>query len=231
MITQINKLTKGILHLFYPQLCEACHQPLLDNEEVLCIGCEQHLPLTNYHAFENNETVSRLSGRFPFEYATSLAYFTEENLLQHLLHRLKYKERELIGLYFGKQLGAVIESLNWQPDAIIAVPLHKKKETKRGFNQSNLIGEGISETLNIPLLKDVLHRVKNTTTQTDKNRQERIDNVKDAFVAMKKGAVENKHILLLDDVLTTGATIESCANELLKIKGVRLSIATVGIAV
>ncbi len=231
MITRIHHLTRGLAHLFYPQLCEACNKPLLQQEKTLCIGCEHCLPYTQYHSVEDNETTLRLAGRFPFRYATSLAYFTEENSLQHLLHRLKYKERQGIGIFLGRQLGTALKPLHWQPDAIVPVPLYPKKLAKRGFNQSELIAEGISEALDIPVWKQALQRVKNTGTQTDKTRQERIENVQDAFRLQSENIGSNQHILLVDDVLTTGATLEACARELLKAKGITVSIATIGIAV
>lgn len=231
MITQITKITRSLTHLFYPQLCEVCNKPLLQQEHTLCIGCEHQLPYTLYHSIEHNETALRLAGRFPFTHATSLAYFNEETILQQLLHRLKYKERQGIGLFLGKHLGEALKPLGWQLDAIIPVPLHKKKQAKRGFNQSELIAEGIGEVLSIPVWTQVLERVKNTTTQTNKSRQERMDNVKDAFKMKGEKSLMNKHILLIDDVLTTGATLESCANELLSVNSVKVSVATVGIAI
>lgn len=231
MIAGISKITRSVVHLFYPQLCEACNKPLLQQENILCIGCEDQLSFNRHHSVENNETMLRLAGRFPFRQAISLAYFNEESIMQHLLHRLKYKERQSIGLFLGKKLGAAIRPLAWTLDAVVPVPLHKKKQAKRGFNQSELIAEGISEVLEIPVLEQVIERIKNTATQTDKSRQERIDNVKDAFKLKDEKSLFDKHVLLIDDVLTTGATIEACANELLKIRGVKVSVATVGIAV
>jgi ComF family protein len=211
-------------------LCEGCRKPLVRGEEVICIGCETFLARTNYHHLHNNETAARLSGRIPFVYATSLAYFAKDSLMQHLIHGLKYKGKEHIGLYLGKQLGSSIRPLKWQIDAIIPVPLYSRKQFKRGFNQSALIAEGISQMLDIPVLTDIITRIKHTESQTDKSREERINNVNNAFALKHTSAIEGKHLLVVDDVLTTGATLEACALTLMTAPRVRLSIATAGIA-
>ena len=221
-------MLKDLLHLFYPNLCEGCRQPLVKGEDVICIGCEAHLPVTDYTKTEN-ETAMLLWGRVPYKHATSLLYFTDESLTQHLIHRLKYKERKPIGTYIGKQLARRVAG--WQVDAVIPVPLYKKKEAKRGFNQSTVIAEGISMALNVPVWTDVLHRARHTETQTDKNREERIANVADAFIATTTDKAKGKHLLLIDDVLTTGATIEACANALAVLPHISISVATAGIAV
>jgi len=227
----VHNILHSVAHIFYPKLCEGCNKPLLMQEYVLCIGCESCLSYTHYHVVKNNETTLRIAGRFPFSYATSLAYFNEETLLQHLLHRLKYKNRKNIGSYLGKLLGKAIHTSGWKPDVIVPVPLYKKKEQKRGYNQSQLIAEGIHEILQIPVLKNAVTRVRPTETQTDKSRLQRVENVKDAFKIIDKKDLEARHVLLIDDVLTTGATIEACADALLSVKNVKLSIATIGIAV
>ncbi len=227
----IQKWLIGLGHLLYPRLCDACRTPLIQQEQCLCLRCESLLPFTHFHTLANNESTQRLAGRFPFVKATSLAYFTEEGMLQHLLHQLKYQHKERIGWYLGRLLGIALQRAHWEVDVVMGVPLHQKKEALRGFNQSQLIGEGISEQIHTPLLKDAVIRVKNTSSQTNKSRQERIDNVKDAFAVKQAKAIEGKHILLIDDVLTTGATIEACATALLQVPNCRLSIATIGIAV
>jgi ComF family protein len=231
----LNDLRQGIAHLFYPRLCEGCSKPLLTAEEVLCIGCALHLPATGYAGIEDNETALRFAGRVPFIYAATFAYFTNDGLLQHLLHGLKYKDKKEIGGYLGRLLGSSLQDgLNKieQPlpiDLVIPVPLHKAKKAKRGYNQSMLIAAGISDILGIPASDEVLVRTRNTESQTNKTRAERVANMRDAFELRE--AVTGKHILLCDDVLTTGATLEACALALLKDKTVKISLATVGIAV
>lgn len=230
VLQQFRDFGSGLVHLLFPNLCEGCGQPLLKGEEVICLNCETLIPFTNFHLIPDNETAIRLSGRIPFQHASSLTFFTNESLIQHLIHGLKYKSKKQNGIFLGKEIGKTIKASRWEIDGIIPVPLHPKKEAKRGYNQSDLIAEGISEVLCIPVFKNHLKRTKNTTTQTDKTRAERIENVSGAFSISKKDDLKNKHLLLVDDVLTTGATLESCAFTLLQIPQVKISIATIAIA-
>ena len=174
----------------------------------------------------------RFAGRVPIVRATSLAYFTADGLLQHLLHQLKYKENKAVGLFLGRQLGYDLRQLHWAKDIdmIVPVPLHPKKEVLRGYNQSELIAGGLGEILNITVNTSVLSRSRHTESQTQKTREQRIENMQDAFIVKNAEEYSSKHILLTDDVLTTGATLEACANALLAIPSVRISIATIGVA-
>jgi predicted amidophosphoribosyltransferase len=231
----LKDLSHGLVHLFYPRLCEGCRKPLMAAEKVLCIGCALEIPETGYHHMEDNETALRFAGRVPFVQATSLAYFTQEGLLQHLLHGLKYKGKKETGYYLGRRLAISLHknlsalpvedaggrSENWisSVDMIIPVPLHKDKKAKRGFNQSLLVAEGMSEVLHIPVSDNILERVRDTESQTHKTRAERVANMTDAFRLKQTG------------LLTTGATLEACALALMKEESIKISIATVGIAV
>lgn len=228
----IKNLSSGLSHLFYPQLCEGCSKPLVGDEEVLCLDCNVYnLPRTAYHHIAENETAMRFAGRIPFVKATSFAYFTPDGLLQHLLHRLKYENRKEIGVFLGKQLGYDLKQVKWaqEIDAIVPVPLHPRKRSARGYNQAELIADGMSEVLHIPVIANVLVRTRDTESQTQKSRSERMENMKNAFAA-SSDSLKNKHVLLVDDVLTTGATLEACAYEILKTEGTKLSLATIGIA-
>ena len=229
----LKEMAEGLSHLIYPRLCEGCSKPLLAEEEVLCLNCNvYHLPRTAYHHIADNETAMRFAGRVQVEKATSFAYFTPDGLLQHLLHGLKYDNKKYIGTYLGKQLAYDLVQIDWQRgiDAIVPVPLHPDKEALRGYNQSQLLAEGMAEVWGIPMWNDVLKRVKNTETQTQKSREERIENMQGAFEAVATEKIQGKHLLLVDDVLTTGATLEACANALKTTPNVKISIATVGIA-
>jgi ComF family protein len=210
-----------------------CNKSLLDEEEILCLTCNVYnIPRTAYHHIAENETAMRFVGRVPVQKGTSFAYFTNEGLLQHLLHELKYNEREDIGVYLGKQLGYDLKQTGWASsiDAIVPVPLHPEKQKLRGYNQSRNIAEGISEVLGLPVLAGAVERVRNTESQTQKSREERIENMKEAFAVKAPGQIAGKHLLVTDDVLTTGATIEACALALLTVPGVTISVATIGVA-
>jgi len=225
-----RRLVDGITYLFFPRLCAGCNHPLVRSEEVICIRCESLIPFTNYHQIDRNETAMRLWGRCAFSHATSLSYFAKEGLLQHLIHNLKYAGKTEAGFYLGKHLGRAIKEQYWNIDLIIPVPLHRKKEQKRGYNQSLHICLGIAEILQVPVDDSSVQRNRFTESQTDKNREERLQNVRDAFTVVNPEKVKNKHVLLVDDVLTTGATMETCANCILKASDTQVSIATLAIA-
>ncbi len=227
---QLKTYVSGLVHLLFPNLCEGCRQPLLKGEEVVCLNCEALIPYTNFHLISENETALRLAGRIPFQNASSLTFFTNESLIQHLIHGLKYKSKKQNGVFLGKEIGKTIKDANWKIHGIIPVPLHPKKEAIRGYNQSELIANGIGEVLSIPVFNKCLQRTRNTTSQTEKTRTERVENVSGAFTLSKFEVLKGKHLLLVDDVLTTGATLESCALTLLQIPNVEISIATIAIA-
>jgi len=236
-VKRLKELGAGIAHLFYPGLCEGCNKPLLAGEEVLCISCAVQLPETAYASIADNETANRFAGRVPFLYASSLAWFTDDGLLQHLLHGLKYRGKKEIGSYLGGLLGAQIQrGLSLLPgslpvDLVIPVPLHKAKLAHRGYNQSLLIAEGISSILGIQASDNILIRTRNTESQTNKSRAERINNMEAAFELRAGSRLTGKHILICDDVLTTGATLEACALALAADSTIKISLASVGIAV
>lgn len=221
---------QGFIHLFYPRVCEGCHTPLHKGEELLCLACAQQIKRTGYHHLPDNDTALRFAGRIPFVHATSLAYFHTDGLLQQLIHGLKYRNRKENGIYLGKELAQAIKDEQWAIDYIIPIPIHRKKERKRGYNQSAIIAEGMGCVLSIPVLSHIIIRTRNTESQTDKNREERIQNVAEAFELTENNLLINKHVLLIDDVLTTGATIEACCAAIADVPGIKLSIATIGIA-
>ncbi len=227
------EVRQSLLHLFYPSLCEGCQSPLIGSEWVLCLACESQLPETGYHHIAENDTVMRFAGRVPLTSGTSLAWFTADGLMQHLIHGLKYNKKKETGLYLGNLLGQRIAEAGWPepPEIIIPVPLHPAKEAKRGYNQSDLIARGIAEAIGAKVGKDILVRARKTESQTNKSRTERVKNMENAFQLKNPSAIAGKHLLLVDDVLTTGATLEACATALMKVESIKISIATIGIAV
>ncbi len=227
----ITKLRHGFFHLFYPRLCEGCYKPLVRNEDILCMHCLAQLPKTGNCLHHDNETTMRFAGRIDFSHAASFAYFSAHGMLQQLLHGLKYKGKKQVGSFLGTQFAFDLQQADWitTVDLIVPVPLHPKRQAKRGYNQSTIIAEAMGGILQIPYDDKLLLRKKNTESQTKKTREERALNMKEAFICGKP--VSATHVLLLDDVLTTGATLEACANTIrAKDKNVQISIVTIGLA-
>lgn len=219
---------QSLTNLFFPRLCLGCGNDLFGNGEVLCLSCIDKLPVTNFHLHASNPVEKVFWGRLPLVSASSYLYFTKDSLLQQLLHAFKYKGAKEIGLYFGRCMGNTFLQSNRfnSVDALIPLPLHPKKERIRGYNQATILCEGIAEILNVPILKDTIIRPTATQTQTHKNRVHRWENIEGKFLLRNPEAVSGKHVLMIDDVVTTGATLESCGRLLLDIPDLRLSIAT-----
>jgi ComF family protein len=218
----------SLTNLFFPKLCDGCGHELFGKDEILCLSCIDQLPVTNFHLHANNPVEKAFWGRLPLISASSFLYFTKESLLQHLLHSFKYNGNKEIGFYFGRCMGkSFLRSNRFNHiDALVPLPLHPKKERKRGYNQATVLCDGISEIMKIPVFKNAIIRPTPTQTQTHKNRVRRWQNIEGKFLLNDPEMVSQKHILLVDDVVTTGATLESCGQELLGADGLRLSIAT-----
>ena len=222
----------SILNLFYPRVCAACGEPLLKDEETVCLKCRFTLPQTGYELNPDNPLTQNFYGRVRFHAVTACFFFAKTGKVQHLIHELKYKGNKEAGVFLGQQLG---ESIKEAPlfqgiDFLIPVPLHPKREKQRGYNQSLMIAKGINEETDIPIGDKYLIRAVNTATQTKKSKEERYQNVKDIFEVHFADELQGKHVLLIDDVLTTGATLESCAHQLENIPGITISAATAACA-
>lgn len=220
------------MNLFFPKICEACQNVLKDNELLICVKCRHQLPLTNYH-FEDPEAVKKvLYGRVSLKNATSLLHFSKKSIVQQLLHNLKYRGHEEIGLLFGEWLGAELKDIKAYNsiDVVIPVPLHKAKVRKRGYNQVTQFGKAIARALDADFSEGVLVKTKRTKTQVFKERIRRWSDQGAQFTIAENQSLKGKHILLVDDIITTGATIEACAQVLSTIDNITLSIATIAIA-
>lgn len=224
-------MLSSVLNLFFPNTCHACNAILTDNELDICVSCRHELPLTNYH-FDRPETLKKIFyGRVQLEAATALFYFHKRGRVQQLLHQLKYKGKEDIGRVFGNWLGAeLLESPYFESiDVVIPVPIHLKKLKQRGYNQVALFAQHIAKVLNVSYQDDILLKSTNTKTQVFQSREARFQSVADSFYTQNLDTIANIHVLLVDDIITTGATIEACAAVLNPGKKVRLSIASIAI--
>jgi len=185
------------------------------------------MPHTNFAMHSNNPVEKKFWGRIEITSATSEFYFSKASIIQNLIHEFKYKGNKKIGHYLGTLIGkSLLNSNRFSVDAIIPLPLFEKKEKKRGYNQAEVLCNGISEIINIPVIKNNVTRIIHTETQTKKGRLQRWKNVEKTFCVRDSKALEGKRLLLVDDVITTGATLEACASEILKVHNVLLSIAT-----
>jgi ComF family protein len=218
---------ESLINLFFPKVCYACLNYLNDNEDAICISCRHNLPVTNFH-FNNDDTVLKVFyGRAKVENATALFRFEKKGIVQQLIHGLKYKGYEKISPLLGDWLGGELKTVEAYKniDIVIPVPLHKNKLKKRGFNQVSGFGKQIAASLNVEYNEDVLIKITNTSSQTSKNRFTRWNQTDELFTLQNISSIENKHILLVDDIITTGATLEACITVLNQAKNIKVSIA------
>lgn len=225
-------MLKSIVNLFFPKVCYACHSLLDDNQDTICLDCRHDLPITNFH-FDNSDAIKKvLYGRAQIENGTALFRFEKKGNVQRLIHNLKYKEHEHIGFVLGNWLGGELKTLDSYKniDIVIPVPLHKNKLKKRGYNQVAKFGQQIAEALNAEYVDDILLKVTNTKSQVNKKRLARWNSNEEQFTLKNQSKIENKHILIVDDLITTGATLEACILVLNQSKNIKISIATMAIA-
>lgn len=223
----VHNIKEALLHLVFPHLCAACGSDAVPQSHPLCLYCLEALPQTHFHQHAGNPIEKIFTGRLPLQHATAQYYFTKESGLQHLLHQAKYKGANELCRYLGQLMGQQLAQSSWikDIDALVPLPLYAVREKKRGYNQSHLICQGIADVLNLPVLNDVIVRRTATESQTRKNRVARWQNLEGVFNLTNNTKTEGKHILLVDDVVTTGATLERCGRTLLQVPGTQLSIA------
>ena len=227
----LKKLFASLISLFYPKLCVICEEPLMEDEPFFCLTCFLKLPKTNYHLIANNRSVERLSGKFSFIKATSYFYYNKGGITQKLIAEIKYKGNRHLGEWIGTYLAKdLISSGFFQGiDYLVPIPLHRSKEKKRGFNQAEKIAKGIAQVTGIPTEITNVFREQANASQTKKTVFERWQNTRNLFNLKDTELFNKKHILLIDDVLTTGSTLEAVARSVLKSPEVKISILTLAI--
>lgn len=222
----------NFLELIYPSQCVTCGERLTSQDSYLCINCWMDMPVSRFTDEPDNKVAQLFWGRVPVENATSFFRYRKGSRYQKLIHSIKYKGMKELGFEAGKRFGHLLADTghSYPVDIIVPVPLHKRKLRKRGYNQSEWIASGIASAIQKPVVTDNLVRLVYSATQTRKNRYERWQNVEGIFEVREAEAFSGKHILLVDDVVTTGSTLEACAFELVKLPGTKVSIATLAFA-
>jgi ComF family protein len=226
-------LWDDFISLLFPRLCYACGNHLLRNEHLICTECYVVIPRTNYHIEKENPVEKLFWGRCLIQKAAAFSFYNKGSRIRNLIHNLKYKGIKEVGFELGRIYGLSLKSSEFlnDIDLIIPVPLHPSKKRVRGFNQSDYISNGIGDATGLPVYTDTLARIAVSATQTKRSRYDRWTNVEGIFHVTDSESIVGKHVLLIDDVITTGSTIESCANELLKVEGVKVSVAALAFAV
>lgn len=229
----VTTIWNDFAHLFFPHVCAGCGTDNLSRQSPLCLYCVNRLPITNFHLHANNPVEKYFWGRMPLAAATALCHFTTGSLIQQLLHQLKYKGNKEAGDFLGRMMGQSLKNAaRFQGiDMLIPLPLFAARQKKRGYNQSAVLCNGMAAVLQLPVNQHAVLRLSATETQTHKNRIERWMNMEGKFELADPAAITGKHLLLVDDVVTTGATLEACGHELLKAGAVTLSIATLAYTV
>jgi len=225
-------MLRHLLNLFFPKSCAGCHAFLLSDESVICTHCRHEIPLTHHHKIEYNEVVQKFYGRIPLEFGAALFYFHKKGIVQEMIHQLKYKGQEEISEMVGNWYAAELKEVPIinTVDYIIPVPLHKKRMRERGYNQVEGFGKALSTHLKIPYDDQLLYRKLHTQTQTKKDLLGRAEVIATVFDVEFDEIYHGKHLLLIDDVITTGSTLEACSRALLKIPKVKISILCMAMA-
>lgn len=215
-----------------PRICPVCGRVLLRRERYLCLKCSFEIPLTYFWTWSGNPAEERFSGRVGFVHASSLFYYRDESPYKNLIHNFKYKGSRKLGAYMGELLGEKLLHCGIYDDVdiIIPVPLHPFKRWKRGYNQAEIIAREVGKVLRKPVNASLLIRKRYTKSQTKKDALQREKNVSGAFRVRFDYLLKGRHVLLIDDVLTTGATLGACALEILSVEGCRVSFATLAFA-
>ena len=221
-----------LLAFVYPNVCSGCGNALYRHEKYICNACYVSLPRTDYHLYTEHPLQKLFYGRVDLAVVSSYLFFQKKGKVQAMMHALKYKNKPELAFLFGKWYGLDLKKIADQMlfDGIIPIPLHKKRLQKRGYNQSEYFARGLSESMNIPVWNGILIRSKFTESQTFKSRAERMENMLESFEVVAADKIKHKHILLVDDVITTGATTEACVLQLQKYQAARVSVSSIAFA-
>ena len=223
---------QNLLNLFFPAVCLGCDSILLSNENVICTRCRHEIPLTNHHLILENEVFKKFYGKIDIQFAVAFTYFHKKGIVQELMHKLKYQGHQEIGTVFGDWFSSELNELNtiYPIDVIVPVPIHKRKLKERGYNQVTTFGNALAKNTNLSINEGLLARKLYARTQTQKNLINRIAVTKLSPFEVSYSEIDyGKHFLLIDDVITTGSTLESCCKALLKIPGAKVSIACIAL--
>lgn len=228
----LTDIKDALLHVAFPQVCAGCGTDVVGNDQPLCLRCVDALPQTHFEQYDSNPAANVFWGRLPLAQATAHYYFTKGALLQRLMHQFKYRGNKALGFYLGRLMGtALVRAHRFQSiDALVPLPLFPAKERARGYNQATVLCNGIADVFQKPVLHKSVVRTMSTESQTKKSRIDRWQNMEGRFEITGAAGLSGKHLLLVDDVVTTGATLEACGRALLAVDGMQLSIATLCIA-
>lgn len=232
LMNAVRSYFNDIIALIFPELCQACGGSLVNGEDIICFNCIYDLPYTNFHQQPDNVVARQLWGRIDFKLAYTLFYFAKGGKVQNMMHQFKYKNMPRIGNKLGEIAGKqlVVTPAFQNIDVILPVPLHPRKLKQRGYNQSAQFADGLADRMRIPVDVESLVRIKHTQTQTRRSRFSRFENMQQVFSVAHPEKLAGKHVLLVDDIITTGSTLEACGLELLKVPGLTLSIAAIAYA-
>jgi len=225
-------MINDFLSMIFPRVCNACGNTLFKGEDIICTFCMYHLPKTGFYFRPDNPVAKAFWGRVRVNAASAYYYFNKGNRVQHLIHKLKYKGGTDVGVKIGRLYGVELAKspLYQHIQTVVPVPLHHSRVMKRGYNQSDFIARGVADSLGIHVENNLLLRSHQTETQTKKKRFHRFENMKSVFEINPSGKCTAKNFLLIDDVITTGSTLASCAEELLRIPGATVSIGALAYA-
>jgi ComF family protein len=228
LMNELYNYKEALLHMLFPSLCFGCEENNVSVEEMICMQCRFSLPFTSFEKIRNNTVEKLFWGRVPLRFASSTFYFTERSSIQNIIHHIKYRDEKELGIFMGEMMGEKLANLfaEQQIDCCIPMPLHPKKEKKRGYNQASLLCEGIQNITGIPYMEYAIERNVHTSTQTRKTRMERWENVSSVFEVNDPSVIKKKNIAIIDDVITTGASTEACAQELMQQGAQSVSVAS-----